>query len=257
MSTRIERAVILAAGRGIRLMPLTADRPKPMIELAGRPLLERVLRGLQAAGIREALVVLGYLGAVIRACFGDGDRIGLRLYYCDQQEKTGTAGALFPAESFCGSDPFLLHWGDILVDPANYPPLLERFAQREPTCLLGVNWVADPCKGGAVYRDGERILEIVEKAPAGSATTLWNNGGIVGFSHRLWPYLQRTPPSHTGEYYLTDTINLLAGAGERVLAYEINGDRVHITSPEDVAALQGDPRILRWEQTLAALSKAA
>ncbi|MHB9025047.1 MAG: nucleotidyltransferase family protein [Armatimonadota bacterium] len=257
MPTRIERAVLLAAGRGARLMPLTADRPKPMIELAGLPLLERVLISLRIAGIREAVIILGYLGDVIRSYFVDGDRVGMRLIYRDQQAKNGTAGALFPVEGFCGEEPFLLHWGDILVDPANYPRLLGRFIQREPACLLGVNWVADPCKGGAVYRDGERLLEIVEKAPAGSASTHWNNGGILVFSNRLWRYLHRTPPSPTGEYYLTDTLNLMVGGGEQVLTFEISGERVHITSPEDVAALQDDSRLFAWGQAVEAVTRKA
>jgi len=247
MSTSIRRALILAAGRGQRLMPLTADRPKPMVMIANRPILERILLGLMGAGIEEAVIVHGYLGSTIINHFGDGAAVGMRLRYCEQAALTGTAGAMLLAEEFCGDAPFLLHWGDILLAPANYPAILKTYTNAAPACVMGINWLEDPYTGGAVYRDGMRVTGVKEKLPRGTAGTHWNNGGLIAFSSVIWDYLRQTQRQENGEYFLTDALDLMAQRGELVLVHEMIGERVHISTPEDVAPLHTDPRIAAWE----------
>ena len=243
----IRRALLLCAGRGIRLMPLTADRPKPMIELGGQPILERILHMLRHAGIEEAVIVHGYLGDAIETYFGDGSRVGMRLLYREQQELTGTAGAMLLAEDLCGDEPFLLHWGDILVDPQNIHAELELFAAKQAQCVLNVTWVEDPWAGGAIYRDGARVLRAIEKPPRGTGHTHWIIGGVIAFAPLLWRYLHETQPPEHGEYFVTQAIDLMAQRGEIVLAHETIGQRIHISSPQDVAALHDDPRLIAWQ----------
>lgn len=245
MST-VRRAVVLAAGRGTRMMPLTADRPKPLIPVAGRPILERILLGLRAAGIEEAIIVHGYLGAMIEAYFGTGTRVGLRLSYCAQQTQDGTAGAVRLTEVLCAGEPFLLHWGDILVSPENYLRLLAAYTASPvpPAGLVGMNWVEDPWAGAAVYREDGRVTAIVEKPPPGTSTTHWNNAGVLVLGPHVWPYLHRITPSARGEYEFTDVVRGMLAGGERVLGCEFVGFWSDVGTPEVVAALNADPRLL-------------
>ena len=233
----VTKAVILAAGRGKRMMPLTANRPKPLIPVAGKPILERILRGLRDAGIREALIIHGYLGQMIEEHFGDGAQLGLRLSYHRQALQNGTAGALFEAEDWCGGDPFLLHWGDILVSPGNYSDLLTRHAATHPPVMLGINWMDDPAAGAAVYLDGNRVTVLIEKPPPGASTTHWNNAGVMILSPRVWPYLHQVTPSARGELEFTDALHLMLSAGELILGFRLTGLWSDVGTPEVVAEL--------------------
>src|SRR5688572_21689682 len=90
----VGKAVILAAGRGTRLGAITANRPKPMVPVQDTPVLEHILTGLMAEGIREFLLVVGYKGAAIRDYCGDGSRWGASIQYVEQEQLNGTGGAL-------------------------------------------------------------------------------------------------------------------------------------------------------------------
>ena len=109
--------MILAAGRGERMGPLTATRPKPLVEIDGESLLARLLRRLAAAGIREAVINLSYRGDQIRAAVDDGSRYGLRISYSPEPEPPlGTAGGIIQALPQLGREPFLLVNADVFCD---------------------------------------------------------------------------------------------------------------------------------------------
>ena len=235
-----KRAVVLAAGRGMRMMPLTARCPKPLLPVAGVPILERILLGLHGAGLGEAVIVLGYLGEMIEAYFGAGERVGMRLRYRRQDPPDGTAGALKYVEAECGDEPFVLHWGDILIDPANYPALLAGFTQaaEAPACVLGLNWMDDPASGAAVYRQQGRITAIVEKPAPGTSTTQWNNAGVLVLAPQVWQYVRQVQPSPRGEYEFTEVLHLMLHAGETLLPFELQGMWSDIGTPETLAQLE-------------------
>lgn len=118
--------MILAAGRGERLRPLTDVTPKALVEVGGQPLIERHLAALRAAGVREVVVNLGWLGAVLRERLGDGGRLGVRIDYSDEGwPALETGGGIHRALPLLGDGPFLLINGDVWTD---YP--LERLATR-------------------------------------------------------------------------------------------------------------------------------
>src|SRR5688572_26705524 len=123
------KAVILAAGRGTRMGSLTAELPKPMVRVQGKPILETILAGLRDhAGVREAFLVVGYQADVIRAYFGDGQKWGVKIFYGVQEVQDGTGKAPETAKEWIGSDPFLLTCGDMLLaDPSDYARLVAAF----------------------------------------------------------------------------------------------------------------------------------
>ncbi|MBX9755523.1 MAG: nucleotidyltransferase family protein [Pseudomonadaceae bacterium] len=110
------KAMILAAGKGERLRPLTLHTPKPLVPVAGVPLIEYHLRALAAAGIREVVINHAWLGAQIEAHLGDGARFGLSIAYSPEGEPLETGGGILRALPLLGDEPFILVNGDIFTD---------------------------------------------------------------------------------------------------------------------------------------------
>ncbi|MFX1598409.1 MAG: NDP-sugar synthase, partial [Promethearchaeota archaeon] len=102
------KGVVLAAGEGKRLHPLTLTRPKQILPVAGHPLLEVILRGFKQAGIRRALLIVGHFKERIVELFGDGEGLGLELEYVAQPEILGTANAIGLSEEFAGDEDFIV-----------------------------------------------------------------------------------------------------------------------------------------------------
>src|SRR2546423_628622 len=123
--SNISKAVLLAAGRGTRMRELTAELPKPMIKVRDKPILLHIIEGLQMAGIKDFLIIVGYHADAVREYFGDGTCFGLQIKYAVQVIQDGTGRVVELAREFVGQSPFILSYGDILVDPANYKSLVE------------------------------------------------------------------------------------------------------------------------------------
>jgi dTDP-glucose pyrophosphorylase len=242
----VERAVLLAAGRGKRLSPLTDRVPKPLLSLAGRPLLEYLLLHLRAAGVRKVLIVIGHLGEQIREHFGDGRGLDVDIDYREQSIPNGTGAAALLARDFVGSSPFFLGWGDILAARHEYARLLEKFRQDDPDALLLLEKVRDPSAGAAVHLDGKRITALIEKPPPGASTTPWNQAGLAALTPAIFPCLRRLRPSARGELEFTAAVQELIDTGHLVQGLPLRAPRLHLTCPGDIgrieAILQGDPR---------------
>ena len=227
------KAVILAAGRGTRLGALTDEIPKPMVRLKGRPILEHLLRRLEAAGFTEALIVTGYRAEVIEAHFAG---FSLSLRFARQTEVNGTATAALLAQEFVGNEAFFLTFGDILAETAVYRDILAAL-QPGTEALIGVKWVPDPYQGAAVYCDtSKKISKIIEKPACGKSTTHWNSAGLYFFRPSLFAELIRVPVSPRGEFELTSAVEQLIAAGHRLEIFPIEGAWRDIGRPEDVAA---------------------
>lgn len=214
---------------------LTRDTPKPLLPVYGRAILARVIDGLVAAGIREVIIVTGYLGEQIEAAFGDGSSLGISIAYRRQERTDGTAAALLLARDLVADAPFLLSWGDIFVDPALYRTMAERFAARPCDVLLSVNPVDDPWRGAAVYVGAENEVErLVEKPPRGTSTTGWNNAGVFVFSSLVLEYAARLQPSSRGEYELPQAIAAMLADGRDIRAVPTGPLWSDVGTPEDL-----------------------
>src|SRR5438045_5081849 len=146
---KIDRAVLLAAGRGTRMRELTAELPKPMIKVRERPILLHIVEGLQAAGIKDFLIIVGYHGDAVRSYFGDGTCFGLQIKYATQLVQDGTGRVVELAREFVCDVPFVLSYGDILIDPPNYRQLVE--LPDDVAAVVTVKRDEDVSKGGAVF----------------------------------------------------------------------------------------------------------
>ena len=227
----IETAVILAAGKGTRMGRLTADTPKPMLPLGGKPMLEHILDRLRAAGIRRVLLVIGYRGDLIRAHFAG---YPLTIEYREQEVANGTGSAALLARDFVGADAFVLTFGDILCSTADYQGLMAKM-DSQAAGVLGVKYVDDPAPGAAVYEENDRVVRIVEKPPLGTSTTHWNSAGLYAFRPAVFEELATVPLSPRGEYELTTAIEQLLRRDAVVRMYAIAQEWMDVGRPEDLA----------------------
>ena len=217
---RLSKAVVLCAGEGTRLRPLTFSRPKHLLPVAGKPLLGWALESLVEAGIAEVGLVVGHRPESIQRYVGDGAAFGVEATYLTQPKPLGLAHAVDSAREFIGEDDFLLYLGDNLLE-GGVAPLVEFYAAHRPAAALFVKQVADPCAYGVVVVEGNQVTRLLEKPPQPPS-----NLAIVGayaFSQAIMEAIKETPPSARGEYEITDAIQRLVSTGQEVLALPVEG----------------------------------
>ena len=224
-------AVVLAAGKGTRLQPLTEDKPKALVQVNDQPILEDVFDNLLELGVSEFIVVVGYLKERIIEQYGDEYR-GTPITYAHQRDPKGLAHALLQAEPFI-DDEFVLMLGDN-VFRANLDEVVDR--QRsdhaDATFLIEeVPWDEAGRYGVCRLDEGGSIVEVVEKPdepPSNYAMT-----GFYSFTPAIFHACHLVQPSDRGEYELTDAINLLIESGRTIEGVELEGWRMDIGYPED------------------------
>jgi UDP-N-acetylglucosamine diphosphorylase / glucose-1-phosphate thymidylyltransferase / UDP-N-acetylgalactosamine diphosphorylase / glucosamine-1-phosphate N-acetyltransferase / galactosamine-1-phosphate N-acetyltransferase len=236
MTTRIDKAVLLAAGRGTRMRELTADLPKPMIKVRNKPILLHIIEGLQAAEIKNFLIIVGYHCEAVRNYFGDGTCFGLRINYATQAVQDGTGRVVNLARDFVGNSAFVLGYGDILVDPTNYQRIAD--LPDDVEAYISVTSGEDISKGGAVFVNEQmELVDLREKSKSGEPTSPWYNAGVYTFRPSIFEFTARLEPSARGEYELTDAIRDLALSGKKVKALELSGEWADVRDPEILARL--------------------
>jgi dTDP-glucose pyrophosphorylase len=236
MTTKIDKAVVLAAGRGTRMRELTLELPKPMIDVRGKPVLQYIIEGLREAGIRDVLLVVGYRADAVRNFFGDGSRHNITIQYATQTVQDGTGRVVDLARDFVGDFPFILSYGDILVDPVNYKRVADLPDNVE--AVITVTRGEDVSKGGAVFVNEQmELVDLREKAKPGQATSPWYNAGIYVFRPSILEFTAKLKPSPRGEYELTDAIRDLAQSGKKVRVLELTGKWADVRDPEILTRL--------------------
>ncbi len=208
------KAVILAAGEGNRMRPLTYTRPKVMLPIANKPILEHLLIEAGKAGIREFIFIVGYHDEQVRNYFGSGGKWGVSIDYCAQRKQLGTADALKMVKGLVDGD-FLMINGDIIVKQKDIKSLVNR---NDNT--MTVVEVEDTKDFGSVeLRKGKvvHIYEKVEKPPSH-----WANAGLYLFTPNIFAALSQTPKSPRGEYEITDSLQLLIDEGYHIAYQKID-----------------------------------
>jgi dTDP-glucose pyrophosphorylase len=235
-STTITKAVLLAAGRGTRMRDLTNELPKPMMAVRGKPILQHIIEGLAAAGVEQFFIIVGWRAEVVRQTLGDGTRFGVTIHYARQVVQDGTGKVVELARDFAGSDPFVLSYGDILVDAANYPRLTT--IEPETEAIVTVKQSEDVSQGGAVFvNDCFELIDLREKPKPGEPTSSWYNAGIYVFRPSIFDFTAHLERSPRGEFELTDAIRNLAQSGKKVQALELSGGWADVRDPEILAQL--------------------
>jgi len=221
-------AVIMAGGQGRRLRPLTEDVPKPMLPVAGRPIIERLVLHLVGHGMQRIFVAVNYLGHVIEAHLGDGARFGAQVEYLREDRPLGTAGALalLPEPA---AEPLLLLNGD-LVTSADLGGLLDAHRRTGYAATIGIRRYLHTVPFGCVERDGDRVLAVEEKPTLQREV---NSGMYVldpDVVARVQPGQRLDTPDLIGE---------LLAADRPVGAFEIEDEWIDVGQREQLAAARG------------------
>ena len=233
---KIDKAVVLAAGRGTRMREMTAELPKPMLEVHGKPVLQHIVEGLRDAGVREFLIIVGYRAETVQHFFGDGSRYNIAIQYATQVVQDGTGRVVDLARNFVAQSTFVLSYGDILVDPENYKRIIDLLDNGE--AIITVKRGEDVSKGGAVFvNDQMELVDIREKSKADQTTSPWYNAGLYAFRTSIFDFTVKLKRSPRGEYELTDAIRHLAQSGKKVKAVEIIGKWADVRDPEVLGRL--------------------
>lgn len=219
------KAVILAAGEGSRMRPLTYTRPKVMLPIANRPILEHLLLASKQAGIEEFVFIVGYCDQQVLDYFGNGEKWGVRLDYLVQRRQLGTADAIATAADFI-QGKFLVMNGDILVKARD----IRSLAQHDVT-TMSLFRASEVGNLGVVETSGDRIVRIhekVEKPPSNLA-----NAGLYLFTPEIFNATARIPKSPRGEYEITDALQMMINEGQQV-SYRVIDYWLDLSYPWDL-----------------------
>ncbi|WP_433630284.1 sugar phosphate nucleotidyltransferase [Halomicrococcus sp. NG-SE-24] len=228
------KAVVLAAGEGSRLQPLTNNRPKPMLPVGNRPLLEHIVEALASTDIDEVILVVGYQRQRIQSYFGNGRQWDIDIRYVVQERRLGTGHALLQAEQHIGDD-FLALNGDRIIEPSIIEDVAAARQETKDTCLA-VTSVATPNRYGVVRFDGQIITDIVEQPQNESASSSQINAGVYGLGPDIFAAIRRTDASP--EQALTVTLSQEDGL-QPIQPVSYDGLWGDISYPWDLAQLNG------------------
>lgn len=215
------KGVILAAGKGSRLYPVTFFTPKPLLPMANRPTLHYAFDRLKEMGVTDICIVVGENESIMKESLGDGSQFGIQLSYVRQTEPKGLAHAVGFAQEFVGDDNFVLYLGDAVYG-SDFKEIASRFETSGVANLNLVKAVEDPSRFGVANVEGDRIVKLVEKPKEPESNLAM--AGLYFFGPQLWKVLPDLQPSGRGEYEITDAIQMLIDRGETVLAGVYEGD---------------------------------
>lgn len=225
------QAVVLAAGKGTRLRPLTEDKPKAMVEVNGKPLLGHVFDRLVELDADELIVVVGYLKENIISHFGDEYR-NTPITYAHQRDQKGLAHALLTVEEHIDDD-FMLMLGDNIFE-ANLEDVINRQHEHRTDAAFLVEEVPfeDASRYGVCdtneYGEIINVIEKPEDPPSNLVMT-----GFYTFTPAIFHACHLTQPSNRGEYELSEAIDLLIESGRTIDAIRMDGWRIDVGYPED------------------------
>lgn len=226
------KAVILCAGLGTRLRPLTFSTAKHLIPVANKPVLFYGIESLVEVGVREiGIVVSRESRGPIQNAVDDGSRWGAEVTYIEQVRPRGLAHACACAEEFVGGEPFIMYLGDNLLPDGLRQPVA-MFEQSGANSVVLLKPVDDPSRFGIAEVQDGRIVRLVEK-PKKPRSDLAIVGGYL-FDHNIFESIRRIQPSWRGEYEITDAIQDLIDRGLTVLPYIVPGWWKDTGKPEDI-----------------------
>ena len=212
------KAMILAAGLGTRLQPLTNVVSKPMVQMVGRPCMEHAVRLLRKHGFDDIVVNLHHMPEKIKGYFGDGSKFGVKITYSYEEELLGTAGGLKKVESFFGGEPVLIVSGDGLTD-INLTEFFRHHKEQGGIATLALKEVTEPSLYGVVVQEGERIRAFQEKPAKEEAISNLANTGIYLFEPEIFVHI----PAQSFYDFGRQVFPELMDKGEKMAGYKMSG----------------------------------
>ena len=241
----MKKAVILAAGDSTRMLPLSANQPKHLLPVAGKPLIFHTLEALQNAGITEVLIIYGYHKEKLSQSIETQDWGKMSVSYVHQEERKGTAHAAGYAREFVGEDSSILMNGDIMLGPGSFEGLISYHEKGGYDLTLSVRPVDDPSAYGVVAVEEGKAVKLIEKPTKDQMVSNLVNAGLYIVSKLLMDAIDKTKASPRGEYEITDSIGMLIEKGN-VGSYSLPSWWLDIGRPWDL--LEANKMILSQTQ---------
>ena len=222
--------VLLTAGEGTRMRPLTLTRPKTMLQVGGKPILQYNLEALRDAGIKDIVMVVGYKKEAIEDYFGDGSSFGVNITYITQEKRLGTAHAIKSVSNAVDNEFIVLN-GDIIVDPGLIIDLIRKYKSDGASSILMLTEVEDPSSFGVVEMEGDRIINIIEKPAPQEAPSNLINAGIYLFNKTIFEAIDKTEKSERGEYEITDSLLIQMRENKLVIGLKSKNKWIDVGRP--------------------------
>ena len=224
------KAIILSAGEGTRMRPLTLTKPKTMLPVAGKPIIQYNIEALRDCGVKDILLIVGYKEEIVRNYFKDGSHLGVNISYATQSKLEGTADAIGYGKDFIEDSLITLN-GDIILDVDILSEIIEDYEKSKPDTLMVLTEVEDPSAFGVVELDGDNIINIVEKPKKEEAPSNLINTGIYIFNKDIFDKIAKTEVSPRGEYEITDSLSLQIADGKVVKGHKTTKEWMDIGKP--------------------------
>ncbi|MBC8383445.1 MAG: glucose-1-phosphate thymidylyltransferase [Candidatus Cloacimonetes bacterium] len=225
------KALVLCAGKGTRLQPLTYSMPKHILPLANVPIVFHIIKKLVNLGITEIGLIVGYMQEQIRETVGDGSQLGAKVTYIVQDKPKGLAHAVKMGQDFVGDDSFMVFLGDNIFED-DLTNLVRRYNEEKPSCIINLKEVDDPQRFGVAVLDGDRIIKVVEK-PKEPLSNL-ALAGVYIFDKVLFQAIDELEPSWRNEYEITDAIQGLIDKDLIVKGEILHGKWLDTGKPRDI-----------------------
>lgn len=235
----------MAAGDSTRMLPLSANRPKHLLPIAGKPLIFHTLESLQKAGLTEVLIIYGYQKEKLSQAIEAQDWGNMTVSYIHQKERKGTAHAAGHAREFIGDDSSILMNGDIMLGPGSYEGLISFHQKGKYEMTLSVRLVEDPSAYGVVAVEDGKAIKLIEKPTKEQMVSNLVNAGFYIVTKSLMDAISETKPSPRGEYEITDAIGMIIEKGN-VGGYSLPSWWLDIGRPWDL--LEANKMILNQEK---------
>ena len=228
LSSDTNQAVILASGEGVQMRPFTYEIPKPLIPVNGKPLLEHGIELLRQHGITEVFITVSHLADKIIDHFGDGSKFGVNITYVREAKPSGTGGALRAAHKYLSDAPFVMLYGDVLLN-LDVADFLETHTQTTAAVgTLALTSVADPSAYGAVKLRGTKVVEFDEKPDESHNVSRLVFAGCGVFNQSIFSHL----PKKRGELSLERDVFPELMKNERLYGYLFEGQWFDVSTPE-------------------------
>lgn len=227
------KAIVLCAGEGTRLRPISFTGPKHMLPIANKPIVRHVVESIVEAGIRDIGLIInrGWESAFREAFANARARWGANVEFIYQDEPLGLAHAAGCARDFVGDAPFLMYLGDNLLEKG-VTGIVERYERGGFNSVISLYEVDDPTAFGVAELDGERIVRVVEKPKEPKSN--WAIMGVYLFDHHVFDVIDGLKPSWRGEYEITDAIQGLVDRGLAVAPHFVEGWWLDAGTPDDM-----------------------
>lgn len=224
------KAIILSAGEGSRMRPLTLTKPKTMLPVAGKPIIQYNIESLRDNGITDILLIVRYKEEIVRNYFGDGSDFGVNISYKTQKDFLGTANAISYGEDFIDDSIIVLN-GDIILDDKIIHEIIKKYNYLSPDTLMLLTEVEDPSAFGVVEIENGNIKNIVEKPKREEAPSNLVNAGIYIFNKDIFDKIRETEISERGEYEITDSVSLQIEDNKTVIGHKTSKDWIDVGRP--------------------------